>query len=56
MNIISCQEASVKRKFDKIQSIKTKHPDVDFMEFAGVAADIENTMQEIVEEAEAFGR
>jgi hypothetical protein len=50
MNIISCQEASVKRKFDKIQSIKTKHPDVNFMEFAGVAADIENTMQEIVEE------
>ena len=33
--------------------IKTKHPDVDFMEFAGMAADIENTMQEIVEEAEA---
>ena len=36
-----------------VQSIKTKHPDVDFMEFAGMAADIENTMQEIVEEAEA---
>ncbi|WP_287731536.1 hypothetical protein, partial [Microcystis sp. M090S1] len=32
-----------------VQSIKTKHPDVDFMEFAGMAADIENTMQEIVE-------
>ncbi|TRU55305.1 MAG: hypothetical protein EWV48_08640 [Microcystis aeruginosa Ma_QC_C_20070823_S13] len=29
--------------------IKTKHPDVDFMEFAGMAADIENTMQKIVE-------
>ena len=53
MNIISCQEAFVKRKFDNIQSIKTKHPDVDFMEFAGMAADIENTMEEIVEEAEA---
>jgi len=53
MNIISCQEAFVKRKFDNIQSIKTKHPDVDFMEFAGMAADIENIMQEIVEEAEA---
>ncbi|MEY3554421.1 MAG: hypothetical protein RLZZ580_474 [Cyanobacteriota bacterium] len=49
MNIISCQEAFVKRKFDNIQSIKTKHPDVDFMEFAGMAADIENTMQKIVE-------
>jgi hypothetical protein len=49
MNIVSCQEAFVKRKFDNIQSIKTKHPDVDFMEFAGMAADIENTMQEIVE-------
>ncbi|ARI81977.1 hypothetical protein [Microcystis aeruginosa] len=36
-----------------VQSIKTKHPEVDFMEFAGMAADIENTMQEIVEEAEA---
>jgi hypothetical protein len=36
-----------------VQSIKTKHPDVDFMEFAGMAADIENIMQEIVEEAEA---
>ncbi|BBH38968.1 hypothetical protein myaer102_14840 [Microcystis viridis NIES-102] len=56
MNIVSCQEAFVKRKFNNIQSIKTKHPDVDFMEFAGMAADIENTMQEIVEEAEAFGR
>ena len=42
-----------RENFDKIQSIKTKHPDVDFMEFAGMAADIENTMQEIVEEAEA---
>ncbi|MCZ8040619.1 MAG: hypothetical protein O9276_21590 [Microcystis sp. LE17-20A] len=49
MNIISCQEAFVKRNFDNIQSIKTKHPDVDFMEFASMAADIENTMQEIVE-------
>ncbi len=44
MNIVSCQVAFVKRNFDKIQSIKTKHPDVDFMEFAGMAADIENTM------------
>ncbi|CCI34913.1 hypothetical protein [Microcystis aeruginosa] len=50
MNIVSCQVAFVKRKFDNIQSIKTKHPDADFMEFAGMAADIENTMQEIVEE------
>ncbi|GCL48221.1 hypothetical protein [Microcystis aeruginosa] len=50
MNIVSCQVAFVKRNFDNIQSIKTKHPDVDFMEFAGMAADIENTMQEIVEE------
>jgi hypothetical protein len=36
-----------------VQSIKTKHPDVDFMEFAGMAADTENIMQEIVEEAAA---
>lgn len=36
-----------------VQSLKTKQPDIDFMDFAGIAADIENIMQEIVEEAEA---
>jgi hypothetical protein len=36
-----------------VQSLKTKQPDIDFMDFAGIAADIENKMQEIVEEAEA---
>ncbi|ACK68881.1 hypothetical protein PCC7424_0415 [Gloeothece citriformis PCC 7424] len=36
-----------------VKSLKTKHPDIDFMEFAGIAADAENIMQEIVQEAEA---
>jgi hypothetical protein len=36
-----------------VQTLKTKQPDIDFMDFAGIAADIENIMQQIVEEAEA---
>ena len=36
-----------------IQFIKAKHPQEDFMAFAGMANEIEDVMQEIVEEAEA---
>jgi hypothetical protein len=36
-----------------IQFLKAKQPQIDFMEFAGMAADVEDIMQEIVEEAEA---
>jgi len=38
--------------FNFIQFMKSKQPQIDFMEFAGIAADAENIMQEIVEEAE----
>ena len=36
-----------------IQFMKAKQPQQDFMTFAGMASDIEELMQEIVEEAEA---
>lgn len=36
-----------------VQFMKAKQPQTDFMEFAGMAADAEGAMQEIVEEAEA---
>ncbi len=36
-----------------VQFMKAKQPQIDFMEFAGMAADAEDVMQEIVEEAEA---
>ncbi len=39
--------------FNFIQFMKSKQPQIDFMEFAGIAADAEDIMQEIVEEAEA---
>ncbi len=39
--------------FNFIQFMKSKQPQIDFMEFAGIAADAEDLMQEIVEEAEA---
>jgi len=32
--------------------MKSKQPQIDFTEFAGIAADAEDIMQEIVEEAE----
>jgi len=38
--------------FNFIQFMKSKQPQIDFMEFAGIAADAEDIMQEIVEEAE----
>jgi len=36
-----------------VQFMKSKQPQTDFMEFAGMATDIDDLMQEIVEEAEA---
>ncbi len=39
--------------FNFIQFMKSKQPQIDFMEFAGIAADAEDIMQEIIEEAEA---
>jgi|GEM_PF-2506025 len=39
--------------FNFIQFMKSKQPQIDFMEFAGIAADAEDIMQEIVQEAEA---
>jgi len=39
--------------FNFIQFMKSKQPQIDFMEFAGIAADAEDIMQEIVEEAKA---
>jgi len=39
--------------FNFIQFMKSKQPQIDFMEFAGIAADAADIMQEIVEEAEA---
>jgi hypothetical protein len=39
--------------FNFIRFLKAKQPQTDFMEFAGMAADVEDVMQEIVEEAEA---
>ncbi len=39
--------------FNFIQFMKSKQPQIDFMRFAGIAADAEDIMQEIVEEAEA---
>jgi predicted amino acid-binding ACT domain protein len=39
--------------FNFVLFLKAKQPQTDFMEFAGMAADIEDVMQEIVEEAEA---
>ncbi|CAN1211001.1 DUF2281 domain-containing protein [Tumidithrix helvetica PCC 7403] len=36
-----------------VQFMKAKRPQVDFMEFAGMAADAEDMMKAIVEEAEA---
>jgi len=39
--------------FNFIQFMKSKQPQIDFMEFAGIAADAEDIMKEIVEEAEA---
>jgi len=38
--------------FNFIQFMKSKQPQIDFMEFVGIAADAEDIMQEIVEEAE----
>jgi hypothetical protein len=36
-----------------VQFMKAKQPQIDFMEFAGMVADAEDMMQEIVDEAEA---
>ncbi|MFM7600862.1 MAG: hypothetical protein ACKO7R_06660 [Pseudanabaena sp.] len=42
----------LKEIFNFIQFMKSKQPQIDFMEFAGIASDAEDIMQEIVEEAE----
>lgn len=39
--------------FNFVLFLKAKQPQTDFMEFAGMAADVEDVIQEIVEEAEA---
>ncbi|NJM28559.1 MAG: hypothetical protein HC856_10815 [Pseudanabaena sp. RU_4_16] len=36
-----------------LRSLQSKQPKADFMEFAGMASDIEDIMDEIVAEAEA---
>ena len=43
----------LKEIFNFVRFLKAQQTQTDFMEFAGMAIDIENVMQEIVEEAEA---